>query len=129
MISSYNWDNFEKQFKFFHDIITKTRQEYPNKLLLNIMGAEMFQKMHNYGEIDGIEIMSFLNANTDLSLILVRNSQNIGRSLYEISDVHIRFTTISGTLFLQFLNPCTCLHAIVIDRTSGYPKIKLEPVV
>ena len=129
MASGSNCSVFEKQFEFFQDVVIKTRQEHPNKLLLNIMGGDMFQKMHNYGEINGIEIIPFIKANTDLSIVVVRHSQDIGERLSGISDMHIRFTIINGTLFLQSLTPCAYLHAIVIDRSSGYPKIKLEPVV
>lgn len=127
--SRSKWDTFEKQFEFFHDVVTKTRQEHPNKLLLNVMGGEMFQKMHNYGEINGIDLMPFIKANTDLSIVVVRHSQDVGERLAGISDMHVRFTLINGTLFLQSLVPRTYLHAIVIDRSSGYPKIKLEPIV
>jgi hypothetical protein len=127
--SRSKWDAFEKQFEFFHDVITKTRQEYPNKLLLNIMGGEMFQKMQNYGEINGIDLMPFIKANTDLSIVVVRHSQDVGERLAGVSDMHVRFTMINGTLFLQSLVPHTYLHAIVIDISSGYPKIKLEPIV
>ena len=42
------------------------------------MGGEMFQKMHNYGEINGIDLMPFIKANTDLSMLVVRHSQDIG---------------------------------------------------
>jgi hypothetical protein len=127
--SRSKWDAFEKQFEFFHDVVTKTRQEHPNKLLLNVMGGEMFQKMHDYGEINGIDLMPFIKANTDLSIVVVRHSQDVGERLAGICDMHVRFTMINGTLFLQSLVPRTYLHAIVIDRSSGYPKIKLEPLV
>ena len=79
--SRSKWDAFEKQFEFFHDVVTKTRQEHPNKLLLNVMGGEMFQKMHNYGEINGIDLMHFIKANTDLSIVVVRHSQDVGERL------------------------------------------------
>jgi KaiC/GvpD/RAD55 family RecA-like ATPase len=127
--SRSKWDAFEKQFEFFHNVVTKTRQEHPNKLLLNVMGGEMFQKMHNYGEINGMDLMTFIKANTDLSIVVVRHSQDVGERLAGISDMHVRFTMINGTLFLQSLVPHTYLHAIVIDRSLGYPKIKLEPIV
>ena len=122
-------DNFGKQFELFCDIIIKTRKEHPNRLILNVMDADMFKKMHNYREINGIEVIPFLKANIDLSLIVVRRSQNIRGCLSGLSDVHIRLTIINGTLFLQSLIPHAYLHAIVIDRSAGYPKIKLEPIV
>jgi hypothetical protein len=122
-------DAFEKQFEFFHEVVTKTRQEHPNKLLLNVMGGDMFQRMHNYGEINGIDLLSFIKANTDLSIVVVQHPQNVGECLAGLSDMHLRVTMINGTLFLQSLVPRIHLHAIVIDRSSEYPKIKLEPIV
>src|SRR6476660_1313112 len=127
--SRSKWDAFEKHFEFFHDVVTKTRQEHPNKLLFNVMSGEMFQQMHNYAQINVLDLMTFIKANTDLSIVVVRHSQDVGERLAGISDMHVRFTLINGTLFLQSLVPRTYLHAIVIDRSSGYPKIKLEPIV
>ena len=128
-IPYHNWTNFEKQFEFFHDIVLKTRQEHPNKLLLNIIGMGMSNKLHMYREINGIDIMSFIRANTDLSLIVIRQSQNIQGYLSEVSDVHLRFIIVNGTLLLQSLIPCTHLYAIVTDKSSVYPRIKLDPIV
>jgi KaiC/GvpD/RAD55 family RecA-like ATPase len=129
MSSCSKLDNFGKQFELFYDIVIKTRKEHPNKLILNVMDADMFKKMHNYREINGIETIPFLKANIDLSLIVIRHSQNIRGCLSGLSDVHIRLTIINGTLFLQSLIPSAYLHAIVIDRSAGYPKVNLEPIV
>lgn len=129
IVPYHNCNDFEKHFEFFRNVVLKTREERPNKLLLNIMGLDMHQKMHKHGEINRMEIIPFIRANTDLSLLVIQQSQNIQEHLSGVYDVHLRLTVINGTLFLQSLVPWTHLFAIVTDRSSIYPKIKLESVV
>ena len=119
----------EKHFEFFHDVIVKTRQEYPNKLLLNIMGTNIAQKMNRYREISGIDLLPFIRANTDLSLIVSRHSQDTREYLTEISDVHLRFVILNGSLFLQSLIPWRHLYAVLPYTSSGSTRVKLDPVV
>jgi KaiC/GvpD/RAD55 family RecA-like ATPase len=119
----------EKHFEFFHDVIIKTRQEYPNKILLNIMGTNIAQKMNRYREINGIDLLPFIRANTDLSLIVSRHSQNTREYLTEISDVHLRFLILNGSLFLQSLIPWRHLFAVLPHASSGSGRLKLDPVV
>jgi KaiC/GvpD/RAD55 family RecA-like ATPase len=129
MIYNERWDDFEKQIEFFHNVIIKTKEQYPEKLILNIMGIDMFQKTHNHGQINRMDVISLIRANPDLSIVIIRNSQNVGDYLSEISDVHLRLRIINDTLFLQSLCPPTYLYAITTTRSSGLPEIKLEPIV
>jgi KaiC/GvpD/RAD55 family RecA-like ATPase len=127
----YDQDNFEKQFKTFHDMLIKTRQQFPNRLLLNVMGIDMFQKQKNNRQFDRMESISLMKENIDLSLIVSMHSQNpIGLELVSgLIDIHLRFIIINGTIFLQSLVPWDHLCAILIDRMFGYPQIQLEPVI
>jgi KaiC/GvpD/RAD55 family RecA-like ATPase len=127
----YDQDNFEKQFKTFHDMLIKTRQQFPNRLLLNVMGIDMFQKQKNNRQFDRMESISLIKENIDLSLIVSMHSQNpIGLELVSgLIDIHLRFIIINGTIFLQSLVPWDHLCAILIDRMFGYPQIQLEPVI
>ncbi|HZD81716.1 MAG TPA: gas vesicle protein GvpD P-loop domain-containing protein [Nitrososphaeraceae archaeon] len=129
IIPYQNCNDFEKRFEFFRDIVLKTRQENPEKLLLNIMNIDMYQNVHKDGQINKMEIMPFIRENTDLSLLVIQHPQNILKHLSGVYDTHLRLTIINGTLFLQSLLPWNHLFAIVTDRSSGYPKIKLESVV
>jgi KaiC/GvpD/RAD55 family RecA-like ATPase len=120
------YGRLKKHFEFFHDVVIKTKQEYPNKLLLNIMGTNIAQKINRYREIGGIDLFPFIRANTDLSLIVSRHSQN---TLSEICDVYLRFLILNGSLFLQSLIPWRHLYAVLPHVSSGNNRIKLHPVV
>jgi KaiC/GvpD/RAD55 family RecA-like ATPase len=120
------YGRLKKHFEFFHDVVIKTKQEYPNKLLLNIMGTNIAQKINSYREIGGIDLFPFIRANTDLSLIVSRHSQN---TLSEICDVYLRFLILNGSLFLQSLIPWRHLYAVLPHVSSGNNRIKLHPVV
>jgi KaiC/GvpD/RAD55 family RecA-like ATPase len=120
------YGRLKKHFEFFHDVVIKTKQEYPNKLLLNIMGTNITQKINRYREISGIDLFPFIRANTDLSLIVSRHSQN---TLSEICDVYLRFLILNGSLFLQSLIPWRHLYAVLPHVSSGNNRIKLHPVV
>jgi hypothetical protein len=129
VMPSHDYGSLEKHFEFFHDIIIKTRQEYPNKLLLNIMGTNIAQKINRYREINGIDMLPFVRANTDLSLIVSRHSRNTREYLSEISDVHMRLLILNGSLFLQSLIPWGHLYAVLPNTSPGSTRIKLDPVV
>src|SRR5918911_1082142 len=62
----------EKYMEYLHEVITKTRQEHPNRLLLNIMGTSIVRKMNANAEIAKTKLFSFIRANTDLSLVVGR---------------------------------------------------------
>jgi hypothetical protein len=129
IIPYQNCNDFEKRFEFFRNIVLKTRQENPEKLLLNIMDIDVHQNMHKHGQINKMEILPFIRANTDLSLLVIQHPQNLIEHLSGVYDIHLRLIIINGTLFLQSLLPWSHLFAIVTDRSLGYPKIKLESVV
>jgi KaiC/GvpD/RAD55 family RecA-like ATPase len=129
LTQSHNHGNLEKHFEFFHDVIIKTRQEYPNKLLLNIMGTNIADKITIYTETSGIDFLPFIRVNTDLSLIISRRSQDTREYLSEISDVHLRFVILNGSLFLQTLIPRRHIYAVLPPTSSVSTLIRLDPVV
>src|SRR5919202_4561238 len=69
------YGQLEKYMEYLHEVITKTRQEHPNRLLLNIMGTSIVRKMNANAEIAKTKLFSFIRANTDLSLIVGRRIQ------------------------------------------------------
>jgi hypothetical protein len=119
----------EKYIEFFHEVITKTRQEYPNRLLLNIMGTNIAQKMNANGEIAKTKLFSFIRANTDLSLIVGRRLHDTKEHIPGIYDVHLRFLVLHGSLFLQSLIPWSHLYAVLPPVSSGSDSVKLDPIV
>src|SRR5919197_234707 len=128
LTQSHKHGSLDKHFEFFHDVIIKTRQEYPNKLLLNIMGTNIADKITIYSETSGIDFLPFIRVNTDLSLIISRRSQHTREYLSEISDVHLRFVILNGSLFLQTLIPRRHLYAVLPASSLG-TRIRLDPVV
>jgi KaiC/GvpD/RAD55 family RecA-like ATPase len=124
-----DYGQLEKYIEFFHEVITKTRQEYPNRLLLNIMGTNIVQKMNANAEIAKTKLFSFIRTNTDLSLIVGRRLQDRQEHIPGIYDVHLRFLVLHGSLFLQSLIPWSHLYAVVPPASSGSGRVKLDPIV
>src|SRR5919199_1275731 len=119
----------EKYIEFLHEVITKTRQEYPNRLLLNVMGTNIVQKMNANAEIAETKLFSFIRANTDLSLIVGRGIHDTQERIPGIYDVHLRFLVLHGSLFLQSLIPWSHLYAVVPPVLSRSGTVKLDPIV
>ena len=123
------YGQLEKYVDSFHEVISKTRQEHPNKLLLNIMGTNIAQKMNAYVEISRTDLLSFIRTNADLSLIVSRRLLNTRDHISEICDVHLRFLILNGSLFLQSLIPWRHLYAVLSPASSGSNRVELDPIV
>jgi len=73
--------------------------------------------------------MNFISASADLTLIALEQSHATELNLTELADVQLRLFRINGTLILHSVIPETVPFAIVADKTSGYPTIRLESLV
>jgi KaiC/GvpD/RAD55 family RecA-like ATPase len=104
---------------------TKSKQK--GKLLLNIMGMDIMQKIYGKDVRNGIEqLLCTLRANENLSVAVVRQSQKEMLEYFsEVSDIHLRLLTINGTIFLQSLVPASTLYSVVVEDQH----LELEPVV
>jgi KaiC/GvpD/RAD55 family RecA-like ATPase len=123
------YGQLEKYVEFLQEVIIKTRQEYPNKLLLNIMGTNIAQKINAYSEIARRDLISFVRSNTDLTLIFSRRLHNTRERIPGICDVHLRFLILNGSLFLQSLIPWRHLYAVLSPASSGSSRVRLDPIV
>jgi KaiC/GvpD/RAD55 family RecA-like ATPase len=124
-----NLSNSQKQIQCFQDMMAKARSDYQNKFLVNVMGMGMCSTIHQYRKDYGIDFLSFISANADLNLIALEHPHGTELNLTEMADVQLRLSPISGTLVLHCVIPETVPFAIVTDRTSGYPIIRLESLV
>ena len=124
-----NIGNSEKQIQYFRDLIIKTRRDHPNKLLVIVMGMASCRRIHQYQEVNGTDLMRSISATADLTLIALRHHHSTELNLSEIADVQLHLAAISGTLVLHSVMPETHSYAVVIDRSSGYPVIRLESLV
>jgi len=119
----------EKPIQYFRDLIVKTRRHHPNKLLVIVMGVGMCRRIHQYQEVNGTDFMRFISATADLTLIALRHHHSTELNLSEIADVQLHLAAVSGTLVLHSVMPETHSYAVVTDRFSGYPVIRLESLV
>jgi len=110
-------------------MMAKARRDYQNKFLVNVMGMGMCSTIHQYRKDYGIDFLSFISANADLTLIALEQPHGTELNLTEIADVQLRLSSINGTLVLHSVIPETVPFAIVTDRTPGYPTIRLESLV
>ncbi|MDQ6667170.1 MAG: hypothetical protein M3Y53_02965 [Thermoproteota archaeon] len=124
-----NVGNSEKQIQYFRDMMVKTRRSYPNKLLVNVLGTAMCHRIHQYNEANGTDLLPFISATADLTLLAVRQHHSTELNLSEMADVQIHLTSISGALVLHSVKPETHPYAVVTDRSAGYPALRLESLV
>ena len=113
-----------------NDII-KIQKKYQKKLLLVIMGSDLSHESHTGDMRKQIkQQIEFIKSKADLFILVTRHSQdNIQEKLSKISDMYLSLSEINDTLFLKSKIPWSHLYAIVTDRSAGYPKISLEPIV
>jgi KaiC/GvpD/RAD55 family RecA-like ATPase len=108
--------------------IVAMKQKNPGKLLLNIMGTDIMQRLYGKEVIKSRmeSLLSEVRTHADLSIAVISHSQrDVLEYLSEVSDMHLRILMINGTLLLQSLVPASTLHSVVFD---GY-EINLEPIV
>jgi KaiC/GvpD/RAD55 family RecA-like ATPase len=121
--------NSQNQIQCLRDLMAKARRDYQNKLLVNVMGMGMCSTIHQYRKDHGINLMTFISASSDLTLIVLEHPHSTELSITEMADVQLRLSRINGTLVLRSVIPETVPFAIVTDRISGYPTIRLESLV
>ncbi len=124
-----NAGNSEKQIQYFRDMIVKTRRNYPNKLLVNVLGMVMCHRIHQYNDASGTDLLPFISSTADLTLLMVRQHHSTELNLSEMADVQLHLTSISGALVLHSVKPETQPYAVVTDRSAGYPALRLESLV
>jgi KaiC/GvpD/RAD55 family RecA-like ATPase len=130
-IIPYQKCNSKKRIEFFEDLLFKAKEDNPGKLLLNITGIYTSQKAEHFEKADQTEeIISFIKDKVDLSLFVTQRSENLKANLYDdIYDIHMRLRIINGSLFLQLLSTNSPIYEMINDISSGYPRIKLDPIV
>lgn len=121
------YQNLEVQC--FCDTIVRARRDYQSKLLVNIMGISMCSKIHRYQEENQTDLISFISSTADLTMVAVTRHHGTELNLSEVADVQLRLIRVRGTLVLQSVIPETVSYAVVADKCSGRPAVKLESLV
>ena len=129
-IIPYQKYNSKRRVESFQNQVFKVKEENPRKCLLNITGLNISKKVECFEKADEIEeILSFMRNNVDLSLFVTQCSANMKSNFYGEYDIHMRLRIVNGSLFLQLLSTNSPLYEMINDTSSGYPQIKLDPMV
>lgn len=106
--------------------LEKTRRNYPDRLLVNLIGLSSYRERVVYGEHSGLFCMRNDLAQADLTFI-------IGRPTAEFKildfDVHLYIQYVRGTLVMHSIVPEIHPYAIVVEKSSENPVVKLEPLI
>ncbi|NAL77990.1 hypothetical protein DYY65_07040 [Nitrososphaera sp. AFS] len=108
--------------------LEKTRRNYPDRLLVNILGLRACRDIWEYGE----QSNSFGRRNdfgqADLTFIIGTQAFNDESKVFDF-DIHLYIQHVRGTLVMHSIVPETHSYAIVVERAFGYPIVKLEPLL
>lgn len=112
------------QRQYLSEMAAKIKNKNRDKLLLSVIFSNTSESVRNNGKYQNPHPIG------DLNIVVDTGRQNGARDpLFQNSDVSIRFLEINGTLFLQSDTPWSHLYAVSIDKSAGYPTIKLESLV
>jgi hypothetical protein len=120
-------DTFPERFKKLQNTVANVRSQHKDRLLLNIVMLEDLGGRLNEDSRFS-EIISYLKLNTNLS-VLVSNGPNKHKEIISKVDIYLRLHILSGTLFLQSVIPSGHCHAMMVQRSLGSPRIRLDCLV
>jgi KaiC/GvpD/RAD55 family RecA-like ATPase len=108
--------------------LEKTRRNYPDRLLVNMIGLRACRDIWEYGEQRSSFCMRNDFAQADLTYIIGTQAPNDESKVFDL-DVHLYIQHVRGTLVMHSIVPETHPFAIVVERSSRYPMVKLEPLL
>jgi KaiC/GvpD/RAD55 family RecA-like ATPase len=120
-------DTFSERFKKFQNIVSNVRSQHKNTLLLNlVMLEDLGERLNEDSRFS--EIISYLKLNTNLS-VLVSIGPNKHKEIIRKVDIYLKLKILSDTLFLQSVIPSGHCHAVLVQRSLGVPRIRLDCLV
>ena len=78
------------------------------------------------GTSDINDCCKFIKSKFELSFLILNSNNNLKR-YYSLSDIHLKFILICGTLFLKCLTPASALFGIKV--VNSVPQIQLDHVL
>lgn len=78
------------------------------------------------GNSDINDCCKFIKSKFELSFLILSSNNNLKR-YYSLSDIHLKFILICGTLFLKCLTPASALFGIKV--VNSIPQIQLDHVL
>lgn len=114
--------------EYINNNVTKMKKEFPDKLLINIMGFDISDIYYNTETTIVMKsLINFIKTNTALS-ILVSRHLGVENNISQKSEICLRLLIIDSTLFLLSLTPMSQLFA-VIPADYRHVNMRLAPVV
>lgn len=125
-----NYEFNKNHQEYIQNNILKMKNEFPEKILINIMGFDISDRFYNINKTTDIKksFVEFIKTNTDMSLFVCRYL-GIEKDITQKSDMCVRLVVIDDTLFFLSENPMSQLFAVVPGDYGSHNKIQLEPVV
>jgi KaiC/GvpD/RAD55 family RecA-like ATPase len=123
--SEANKNRGERLLDYLYKKVVKERQSNTNRLLLNILSLS---RVHRLDSRNRLEHLSFARQNIDLTILVARENESILWTS-DICDTMLKICVIKGSLFLKTLYPLTPILAMEVNKFSGYPMVRLIPLV
>lgn len=106
------------------------KQNIAQKLILSVVGANLFQNKANATEDYVKKNIEKIKFQSNLTIIVTKSSnEKFNNILLEYADIHLKIIEISGNLLLLSKTPWTHFFAIVPNSTNGFSEIELESIV
>lgn len=108
-----------------YENMSKERQSDPDRLILSIMPLSRLQTLDSRAKK---EHLRFTRQKIDLTIFVARKNESIQWAM-EVCDIFLKIIVVKGSLFLRTLNPLSPILAMEVKASSGYPIVKLLPLV
>lgn len=110
--------------------ILKMKKKYPKKILVNVMGYDISDRLYNIDDNNYIQnsLIEFIKLNTELSFLISKNSM-ITKQISLKSDMIIQFFLNEDTLFLQSQKPWSQFFAVIPSKHEENAYLHLEQIV
>ncbi len=112
------------------EAVFRMRREFPNRILLTLLELKDMAEYRGHQAGNTLKaLMDFVKRNVDLCVIVTREPETILEQTHVVAETHLQIVDVEGTLFLSSNVPYSQFFAIIPERQSGIPTMRLEPMV
>lgn len=118
------------RLEYLKEAVFRMRREIPNRILLALLELNDITEHSGAEEGGNLKaLMGFAKRNVDLCVIVTRQPETVLEQTHVIAETHLEIVDVEGTLFLRSKVPYSQFFAIVPERQSGTPTMRLEPMI
>ncbi|HZD35089.1 MAG TPA: ATPase domain-containing protein [Nitrososphaeraceae archaeon] len=103
------------------------RKRYPESVMLSVFNCEYLKSLEN--ELDQMNMLSFLNEKTDLSIIVGTEIEAVPSPVEAHADLKLEISLINGSLFLRPISPVGPIFGLTPYNKGGIPRLNLRVLV